>query len=322
MNLAGATGKAPDVASNPPFAIGSSSEMELGGVALSSAAIPTPPFALAGGWWIFLIFVFVFLFAVTFGYYTVRGSGINLRPYRRAGGPSETPPQVGHDITTDVRNWERGTEGHHRRYRPTATRTPLDPDVAEALDEWRRSERSPRLDPPIGAADHVRGPEGAQTVTLYLDMAAEPCRSAVRLVGEIGQQHPVRLAIRHLPLADVHQLALPAAEALEAAADQGRFFEALGLLVEGVASSDEAMVERIAASAPDPNRLRADVKDGRFRSAVIRHIREATASGVRGVPEVFIEGKHYGGALTRDSLAAALEGREWRAGSRSPKLGS
>jgi Thioredoxin len=290
--------------------------------ALRSATIPPPPVALASGWWIFLIFVFVFLFAVIFGYYTVRGSGINLRPYRRAGEPPESPPQIAHDITSDVRNWERGTEGHHRRYRPPATHTPLDPQVAESLNEWRGSDRQPRLDPPIGPADHVRGPDGAQTVTLYLDLAAEPCRRAICLVEELSKERPMRMAIRHLPLADVHALALPAAEALEAAAAQGRFFETLDVLAQAGFSNDAELLARIAPSVPDPERLRNDVKDGRFRSTVVEQIRQATASGVHGVPEVFIDGKHYGGALTRDPLRAALEGREWRPGSRSPKFES
>jgi hypothetical protein len=293
--------------------------MELGGAVLRAATIPAPPFALAGGWWIFLIFLFVGLFAVIFGYYTIRGSGINLRPYRRAGEPPESPPEIAHDITSDVRNWERGTEGHHRRYRPTATHTPLDPEVAKALNEWRGSARRPRLDPTIGPTDHVRGPEGAKTVTLYLDLAAEPCRSAIGLVEELSRGRPVRMAIRHLPLADVHALALPAAEALEAAAAQGRFFEILDVLAQTRFSNDAELLARIAQSVPDPERLRNDVKDGRFRSTIVEHIRQATASGVHGVPEVFIDGNHYDGALTRDSLGAALEGREWRPGSRSSK---
>jgi hypothetical protein len=296
--------------------------MELCGALSRAATIPPPPFALAGGWWIFLIFLFVGLFAVIFGYYTVRGSGINLRPYRRAGGPPESPPQIAHDITSDVRNWQRGTEGHHRRYRPTATRTGLDPEVAEALNEWRGADRRPRLDPPIGPVDHVRGPEGAKTVTLYLDLAAEPCRSAIGLVAELSRERPVRIAIRHLPLADVHAFALPAAEALEAAAAQGRFFETLDVLAQAGFSNDSELLARIGQSVPDPERLRNDVKDGRFRSTIVEHIRQATASGVHGVPEVFIDGKHYGGALTRDPLGAALDGREWRAGSRRPKFDS
>lgn len=296
--------------------------MEPGGAALALAAIAPPPFALSGGWWIFLIFVFVFMFAVIFGYYTVRGSGINLRPYRRAGEAPESPPQIAHDITSDVRNWERGTEGHHRRYRPKATHTPPDPEVAEALSEWRASDRPPRLDPPLGDADRAWGPEGAQTVTLYLDLAAEPCRSAVRLVETLSQERPLRMAVRHLPLADVHALALPAAEALEAAGAQGRFFECLDVLAQSGFSTAEELLARMVPSVPDPERLRSDINDGRFRSTIVEHIRQATASGVRGVPEVFIDGRRYDGVLTRDPLEAALEGREWRAGSRSTKTDS
>jgi hypothetical protein len=38
-------------------------------------------FSLAGGAWVFLAFVIVFLVAVTYGLYTRLGSGINQRPY-------------------------------------------------------------------------------------------------------------------------------------------------------------------------------------------------------------------------------------------------
>ena len=130
----------------------------------------------------------------------------------------------------------------------------------------------------------------------------------------------MRMAIRHLPLADVHALSLPAAEALEAAAAQGRFFETLDVLARAGFSNDAELLARIAQSVPDPERLRNDVNDGRFRTTIVEHIRRATASGVHGVPEVFIDGEHYGGALTRDPLRAALEGRQWRPGSRRPKI--
>lgn len=52
--------------------------------------------ALAGGSWIFLAVVLVFLAAVIYGFWTVRGSGINLREHKRAhGGQGGGPPRVG-----------------------------------------------------------------------------------------------------------------------------------------------------------------------------------------------------------------------------------
>jgi protein-disulfide isomerase len=277
-----------------------------GGMICVAALGAVPPFALAGGTWIFLGFVVVFLVAVIFGYYTVKGSGISLTPFRREGGPPEAPPEVAHDITQDVRNWERGTAGHHGRHRPAATRRPVDPALASALADWRASTRATRLDPPINSTDRVQGPEGAPTVLLYVDMSSEPCQAACQLVGELVAQQRARIAVRHLPLADVHPLALPAAEALEAAGAQGQFFAALDQLAGGGFDDEAGLLDAAAVSVPDGERLRADVRSGRYREAVVQDIHEATASGTRVVPEVFINGEHYEGELKRDPLGAAL----------------
>jgi protein-disulfide isomerase len=278
-----------------------------GGAMICFAAFgASPPFALAGGAWIFLGFVVVFLFAVVFGYYTIRGSGISKTPFRREGGPPEAPPEVAHDITQDVRNWERGTAGHHGRHRPP-TRRPVDPAVASALAEWRASTRAPRFDPPIDSTDRVQGHDGAPIILLYLDMASEPCRSACQLVGEFVAQQRARIAVRLLPPADVHPLALPAAEALEAAAAQGQFFAALDRLAGGGFADEAGLLDVAALSVPDGERLRAEVRSGRYRENVVQDIHTATASGAHVVPEVFINGEHYQGDLKRDALGVALK---------------
>lgn len=279
----------------------------MGGAMICFAAFGAPPpFALAGGAWIFLGFVVVFLFAVIFGYYTIKGSGISLTPFRREGGPPESPPEAAHDITQDVRSWERGTAGHHGRHRPAATRRPVDPAVASALAEWRASTRALRLDPPISSADHVQGHDRAPIVLLYVDMSSEPCQAACQLVGEFVARQRARIAVRHLPLADVHLLALPAAEALQAAAAQGQFFAALDRLAGGGFADEAGLLDLAALSVPDGERLRAEVRSGRYREKVVQDIHEATTSGAHVVPEVFISEEHYQGELKRDPLGAAL----------------
>ncbi|MBV9193979.1 MAG: hypothetical protein JO168_07510 [Solirubrobacterales bacterium] len=101
----------------------------------------------------------------------------------------------------------------------------MDPVVAAALRRWRAtSATEPHLQPLVGPNDRIRGPAGAITVAIYLDLASEPCRSAWRLLADLAPRLPVRIAVRHLPLANVHKLALPAAEALEAARTQGQYF--------------------------------------------------------------------------------------------------
>jgi hypothetical protein len=269
-------------------------------------ALPAPPLALAGGSLIFAIFVVALFLAVVFGYYTLRGSGISQRPYRRPDAPPEAPSELSHDMLQNVRNWERGTAGHHRQ-RPAPNRMPLDPGVAEALAEWRRAAAGPaRLDPPVGPEDHVYGQGPDKTVAVYLDLASEPCRYGWRLLAQLTTQEPIRVAVRHLPLADVHPLALPAAEALEAAGAQGRFFELLDRLAAAGFSREEELLELAAAAVDDPQRLRAEVADGRYRATIVEHIRHATASGAHAIPELYIDGAHYGGVLARDVLSRAL----------------
>jgi protein-disulfide isomerase len=267
-----------------------------------------PPLALAGGWWIFVIFVIAFVFVIAFGYYTVRGSGISLTPYRRSGGPPESPPELAHDITQDVRNWERGTAGHHGRHRPPSILLPVDPAVAGALGRWRQgSDSAPGLDPPVGPGDHVRGPSGATTVAIYLDAASEPCRSAFGLLTRLAADRPLRVVVRHLPLADVHLLSLPAAEALEAAGAQGKFFELLDRLISAPFGEDEETLLTIAASCvADPERARREVEAQRYRDTIVRQIDEATASGAHVIPELYIDGEHYSGELKTDALTRAL----------------
>jgi hypothetical protein len=256
-----------------------------------------------------LIFVVVLLVAVIFGYYTRRGSGINQTPYRRESGPMETPSELAHDMTQHVSEWERGTAGHYGRHRPPAVHKPVDPVVEEALVRWREgSGTHGHLDPPVGPGDHTRGPDDATTVVAYVDLSSASCRNACLVLESVGGRQPMRLVVRHLPLADAHELALPAAETLEAAGAQGHFFEVYDQLVrEGF--DDEAELAEIAGErVPDPSRLRSEVGEGRYRARVVEHIHQATASGAHGVPELYINGVRYDGDLEPDALTRALAG--------------
>jgi hypothetical protein len=269
--------------------------------------LPAPPLALAGGSLIFGVFIVVLFFVLVFGYYTVKGSGISKTPYRRADAPPEAPSELSHDRLAEVGNWQRGTSGHHRRQRPDPSRDPLDPGVAEALQQWRRrDDTEPRLEPPVGQADHVRGPETGPLVTAYLDLASEPCRFAWQMLMRVGSEQPLQVAVRHLPLADVHRLALSAAEALEAAGAQGRFFEALDRLAAAGFRTETELLEIVGGAVDDPERLRAELAEGRYRDKIIEHIRQATASGAHAVPELYVGGVQYNGVLARDVFSRAL----------------
>jgi hypothetical protein len=277
------------------------------GFDVPAGALGAPPLALAGGSWIFVIFVIVLFFALVFGYYTRRGSGISQTPYRGEDGPPESPSELAHDTTQDVRNWERGTAGSHGRHRPAADREPAEPEIAEALREWRHGTSSvSHLDPPVSASDHVYGHGPGSTVAIYVDLASAPCRSAWQLLVRLAEQQPMRIAVRHLPLADVHELSLPAAEALEAAGAQGEFFALLDLLARTGLSDKASLIATASRLVADPERLRLEVSNGRHREKVVEHIHQAIASGVHAIPAIYINAAPYDGLLDVDGLTRAL----------------
>ncbi len=264
------------------------------------------PFALAGGTLIFTAVIVLFFFAFVFGYYTRRGSGISQTPYRHPDAPPEAPSELAHDVThQNVREWQRGTEGHHAVHRSAEIPEPPDA-VAEALAEWRRSRNPALLSPPIDSADHIRGSAEGPTTAVYLDVSSEPCRSAYQLLSQFVDAQRIRLAVRQLPLADVHPLALPAAEVLEAAAAQDAFFELLHDFAMIAVRDESDLIERATRRVADPSRLTEEVETGRYQESVAGQIRYAAASGAHSVPAIYIDGTRYDGPITRDDLNRAL----------------
>src|SRR5207302_2345420 len=78
------------------------------------------------------------------------------------------------------------------------------------------------------ARDHIRGPDDAPvTLVEYGDFECPYCGQAEQVVRELLSSFgdDVRYVWRHLPLNDVHPNAQLAAEAAEAAAEQGRFWD-------------------------------------------------------------------------------------------------
>jgi Na+/H+ antiporter NhaA len=160
------------------------------------------------------------------------------------------------------------------------------------------------------AVDHVRGkPDAPVTLVEYADFECPYCGRAeptVRdVVGAAGDD--VRYVFRHLPLADVHPHAQLAAEAAEAAAAQGAFWEMHDLLM---AHQDKLTLRDIREYAEqlglDADRLVDEVRDRRYIKRINRDVESADASDVAGTPSFFINGKRHQGAYDEAALTAAV----------------
>ena len=85
-----------------------------------------------------------------------------------------------------------------------------------------------QLTPPLSAEDHVDGPDRAELeLVMYGDFQCPYCTAAYPIVRRIRDQLAGRLlfAFRHFPLREIHPDAERAAEAAEAAAAQGAFWQ-------------------------------------------------------------------------------------------------
>jgi len=157
--------------------------------------------------------------------------------------------------------------------------------------------------------DHIRGPEDAPvTLVEYGDFECPYCGQAEPIVRELLSDFgDVRYIWRHLPLSDVHPNAQLAAEAAEAAAAQGRFWEMHDLLFQHQDALRPPDLVRYAEELGlDVDRFKDDLRRHVHAGRVARDIESADLSGVAGTPTFFVNGRRHHGAYDIDTLSAAV----------------
>jgi protein-disulfide isomerase len=166
------------------------------------------------------------------------------------------------------------------------------------------------MDPVDPEVDHVRGPEDAPvTLVEYGDFECPNCGRAEPIVRDLlaGFGADVRFVFRHLPLTDVHEHAQIAAEASEAAATQGAFWEMHDLLFQ---HQDALEVDDLAGYARDldldADRFSDDLQRRRYALRVERDVQSADQSGVAGTPTFFVNGRRHLGAYDEATLSALV----------------
>jgi formate-nitrite transporter family protein len=169
----------------------------------------------------------------------------------------------------------------------------------------------PELTPPLSAEDHVDGPERAELeLVMYGDFQCPYCTAAYPIVHRIRDQLAGRLlfAFRHFPLRDIHPDAERAAEAAEAAAAQGAFWQMHDRMYEsnGALSLDD-LIRDAADLGLDSERVAAELDSEAHASRVQRDLDSGIASGVTGTPGFFVGGRLHRGSFDAQSLTAALE---------------
>ena len=163
---------------------------------------------------------------------------------------------------------------------------------------------------PLDAHDHVAGPPDAPLeLVMYGDFQCPYCTAAQSIVRRVRERLDGRLrfVFRHLPLTEVHPDAQRAAEAAEAAAAQGAFWEMHDALYANGGRFGEADLAR--AGGPDRAGRRALPR----RAATAVHARAGRARRRRRArgrrhrdARVLRQRPRHAGAFDAGSLVEAL----------------
>jgi protein-disulfide isomerase len=159
--------------------------------------------------------------------------------------------------------------------------------------------------------DHIRGPvEAPLTLLEYGDYDCPYCAETADVVDELREQYGDRLRFvwRHLPLDDVHPGAQIAAEAAEAAAAQGRFWDMHDRLIRAEPMQDlDTLIDHAQALGLDLDRFVDDIQEEAHSGRIGLNVKGAEDSEAQGTPTFYVNGVRHDGPWDAESLAAALD---------------
>jgi protein-disulfide isomerase len=158
--------------------------------------------------------------------------------------------------------------------------------------------------------DHVEGPaDAAATLVEYGDYECPYCGAAYPIIKEVQARmgERLRFVFRNYPIATSQPHAEQAAEAAEAAAAQGKFWEMHDLLYE----NQKRLRDKDLRGYAEKLGLDLDLFDkdltGHVHAARVREdFMSGVRSGVNGTPTFYIDGVRYDDSYDLDTLLSAL----------------
>ncbi|MFT4279738.1 Na+/H+ antiporter NhaA [Microbacterium sp.] len=159
--------------------------------------------------------------------------------------------------------------------------------------------------------DHIWGaPDAPFTIVEYGDFQCEFCLKASGSIQEVHAElrDQLRYVWRHAPLTTQHPNALADAEAAEAAALQGKFFEfERGLFADQENQLPSDIVRLARRLELDVERFERDLESAEVTARVRDDMLDAEAMGVTSVPTFFLNGRRHVGPYDAQSLIRALQ---------------
>lgn len=157
--------------------------------------------------------------------------------------------------------------------------------------------------------DPARGDvNAAVTVVEFTDFQCPACSAMQPAIEDVLKSYGnrVRFVVRDFPL-NIHQNARKAAEAADAAAAQGKFFEYISVLFKNQSALDNASLKKYASDLGlDRAKFDAALDNGQYAAEVSHDVADGEAYGVDATPTIFINGVRLKN-MTGEGLRAAIE---------------
>jgi Na+/H+ antiporter NhaA len=158
--------------------------------------------------------------------------------------------------------------------------------------------------------DHIAGnPEAELTLVEYGDFECPFCSRATGSIDAVRAHFgdDLRYVWRHLPLERVHPHAREAAEASEAAAKQGKFFQYVPVLFENQDELEtDDLVEYASLIGLDMERFADDLRSPGVINRVSDDVLDAQTMDLHSTPTFFIGEKRHRGPYDSPTLIRAL----------------
>ena len=169
----------------------------------------------------------------------------------------------------------------------------------------------PELTLPVSEdRDHVQGPaDAAVTLLEYGDYECPYCGAAYPIIKEVQARlgESLRFVFRNFPISTSHPHAEQAAEAAEAAAAQGKFWEMHDLLYENQARLRDDDLHGYAEQLElDAERFDRELADNVHAQRVHEDFMSGVRSGVNGTPTFYVNGARHDGPYDLETLLGVL----------------
>jgi protein-disulfide isomerase len=159
--------------------------------------------------------------------------------------------------------------------------------------------------------DHIQGPEDAAvTLVEYGDYECPYCGAAYPIIKDVQARmgERLRFVFRNFPITTAHPHAEQAAEAAEAAAAQGRFWEMHDLIYENQNRLEEGDLRVYAGQLElDVESFERELAEHVHAERVREDFMSGVRSGVNGTPTFYINGVRHDDDYELETLIAALE---------------